>query len=284
MSENQNGRIDELSKYDTMTTEELEEILRLDVDAPEGQESDTETLLYVMEVLVKRKRSTGHTENTAQAYESFKKNYLPEVEEKVNALETKKSVRKQPLRWLRSLSAVAAVLVIILLGSITAKALGFDLWETVVKWTQETFHFGDGGQNDDGPDTAGKLEYSSLQEALRKNDINELLAPTWIPEGYHLIDITIQATPMQDKYNALYQKEDKYLRITVCDYLNTAPEYVEQSDDFVEVYAASGVEYYLFSNYERVRAAWINGSYECNIIGELTIEEMKLMIDSIKKG
>ena len=281
MSENQNGRIDELSKYDTMTTEELEEILRLDVDAPEGQESDTETLLYVMEVLVKRKRSTGHTENTAQAYESFKKNYLPEVEEKVNALETKKSARKQPLRWLRSLSAVAAVLVIILLGSITAKALGFDLWETVVKWTQETFHFGDGGQTDDGPDIGGDLEYASLQEALRKNDINEPLVPTWIPEGYQLIDIKIQATPMQDKYSAQYRNGEKELIITVRNYLDDNPHYVEKSEDFVEIYKVSGVEYYLFLNHEKSRAAWINGSYECSIVGELTIEELKLMIDSI---
>lgn len=283
MSENQNGRIDELSKYDTMTTEELEEILRLDVDAPEGQESDTETLLYVMEVLVKRKRSTGHTENTAQAYESFKKNYLPEVEEKINALETKKSVRKQPLRWLRSLSAVAAVLVIILLGSITAKALGFDLWETVVKWTQETFHFGD-AQTDNGPDTAGDLEYASLQEALRKNDINEPLAPTWIPEGYQLIDIKIQATPMQDKYSAQYRNGEKELIITVRNYLDDNPQYVEKSEDLIEIYAVSGVEYYLLANNERKQAVWIKDSYECYILGDLTIEELKQMIDSIKKG
>ena len=281
MSENQNGRIDELSKYDTMTTEELEEILRLDVDAPEGQESDTETLLYVMEVLVKRKRSTGHTENTAQiAYESFKKHYLPEAEEKIIEPETKTPVKKQPHRWLRSLSAVAAVLVIILLGSVTAKALGFDLWETVVKWTQETFHFGN-AQTDNGPDTAGDLAYASLQEALRENDINEPLTPAWIPEGYQLIDIKIQATPMQDKYSAQYRNGEKELIITVRNYLDDNPHYVEKSEDFVEIYKVSGVEYYLFLNHEKSRAAWINGSYECSIVGELTIEELKLMIDSI---
>ena len=35
MSENQNRGIGELSTYDAMTTEELEEILRLDAQAPE---------------------------------------------------------------------------------------------------------------------------------------------------------------------------------------------------------------------------------------------------------
>ena len=44
MSENRNR---DYSKYDAMTTQELEEILRLDASAPEGEESDTELLLYV---------------------------------------------------------------------------------------------------------------------------------------------------------------------------------------------------------------------------------------------
>ena len=59
MSENQIRRTDDLSYCDTMTTEELEEILRLDAQAQEEQESDTEMILYVMEVLAARKRSNG---------------------------------------------------------------------------------------------------------------------------------------------------------------------------------------------------------------------------------
>ena len=66
MSENQNRRVGNLSKYDAMTTEELEEILRLDAEAPQEQESDIEMILYIMEVLAKRKRNNGHTGKTAQ--------------------------------------------------------------------------------------------------------------------------------------------------------------------------------------------------------------------------
>ena len=57
MSEKQNRGIGDLSKYDAMTTEELEEILRLDAEMPEGQESDTDKILYIMEVLTERKRN-----------------------------------------------------------------------------------------------------------------------------------------------------------------------------------------------------------------------------------
>ena len=77
MSENQNRRVVDLSKFDSMTTEELEEVLRLDAQAPEEQESDTEKILYIMEMLTERKRNNGHTGKTAlEAYESFKQYYL----------------------------------------------------------------------------------------------------------------------------------------------------------------------------------------------------------------
>ena len=37
-------------------------------------------------------------------------------------------------------------------------------------------------------------------------------------------------------------------------------------------------------NVEQIRAVWIVNSYECIISGDLSIEELKMMIDSIGKG
>lgn len=282
MSENRNCGIEALSKYDAMTTEELEEILRLDADAPEGQESDTDTLLYIMGVLADRREKNGHTGKTAlEAYESFKKYYMPEADEPVAEVRPKRS----RLCWLRGLSAAAAVLVILLLGTVTAGAFGIDIWETVVKWTQETFHFAGGAPDDtNDPRTDGALPYASLQEVLSSAGIEKSLAPTWIPDGYQLSDISTESTPLQNVYNALYQNGEDYLKIMVRHHLGTDPEYVEQSKDFVETYDASGITYYLFSNNQRAQAVWITGSYECYIFGNVTIEEIKLMIDSIAKG
>ena len=78
MSENTNRRDQDFAKYDAMSTEELEEILRLDLDAPPEQESDTQVLLAIMEVLAQRKKEP---ENKAfEALESFRRNYMPEEE------------------------------------------------------------------------------------------------------------------------------------------------------------------------------------------------------------
>lgn len=281
MSENQNRGISDLSKYDAMTTEELEEILRLDAQAPEEQESDTNKILYIMEVLTERKRNNGHTGKTAlEAYESFKQNYMPEVEAPDIHNEKPATVKNRFPRWLRGLTAAAAVLVILVLGSVTAKAFGMDLWKTVVKWTQETFHFGEWGNANANDD----LQYTSLQEALEKGKITTSLAPNWFPIGYELVEISITYSPLQTSYKAKYSNGDQFLRITVRDHLDGDPIYVEQSEGLVEEYEVSGITYYLFSNYENNRAVWICGSYECDISGEVTIDELKKMIDSIQKG
>ena len=55
MSEEQCRGARDFTRYDSMTTEELEKILRLDAEAPMEQESDTELILYIMEQLQQKK-------------------------------------------------------------------------------------------------------------------------------------------------------------------------------------------------------------------------------------
>lgn len=277
MSEKRNFGIRDFSEYDEMTTEELEDILRLDAENTEDQESDTEILLYVMEVLTKRRMNNGHTGNTAQeAYESFKQHYMPEIDNEKH-VPTKERI---PFRWVRVLAATAAVFVLVVFGSVTAKAFGVDVWKAVVQWTQEAFHFGNWGD----PDSDGNLPYASLQEALEKGNVAVSLAPTWFPDGYELTDITVEQSPLQRRYRATYMNGEQTLKITVQEYLDKIPVHVEQSDGLVEEYMVSGITYYLFSDIDVVKAVWINGSYECDIMGNVTIEELKMMINSIEKG
>lgn len=277
MSENQNrGNID-FAKYDSMATQELEEVLRLDAEMPGGQESDIDKILYIMEVLAERKRNNSHTGKTAlEAYESFKQNYMPETDNHVIPITAK---RKSP-GWVRSLTATAAVLAILLTGAVTAKAFGLDVWKAVVQWSQETFRFSDG----DDLAVDDSLPYTSLQDALQKGNAPTWLAPTYIPDGFAFIEIDVQKTPRKNTYMARYTHEEEFLVIAVRDYQGSDSVYVEQSDGLVEEYEVSGITYYLFSNQGQTRAVCLYKSYECEISGNVTIEEMKKMIDSIQKG
>lgn len=274
MSENQNCGIGNLSQYDAMTTEELEEILRLDA---QDEESDTEKILYIMEVLAKRNKQNSHTGNTAlKAYESFKQHYMPETDNNIIPVKTR---RRMP-RWVRSLTATAAVIAILLVSSVTAKAFGFNFWKTVIQWTQETFHFGQWGESK----ANNSLQFDSFQDALEQGKIPASLVPTAIPDGFKPTDITVEQTPLKITYTAIYKKGEQSLKITVRDYLDQSPLYVEQSDGLTEEYEVSGIVYYIFTDINLLKAKWINGSYECSISGDVTIEELKMMINSIEKG
>lgn len=283
MSENTNRSNQDFAKYDAMTTEELEMILRLDLDAPPEQESDTEVLLTIMEVLAQRKKP----EKTAfEALESFRQNYMPEEDQTAPVSNCKKKTNSRtPARWLRTLAATAAVITVILLTSVTAKAFGWNIWEAVVKWTEDTFHISIGDLNNAGdPGNDDSFPYASLEEALNQNNVGVALAPTWIPNGYTLTNISVERTPLQKIYYAMYHNGNYSLKIAVYEYVNVAPEYVEQGEGLIETYEASGITYYLFANNSRTQAVWINGPFECQISGKLTIDELKTMIDSITKG
>lgn len=283
MAVNKDRGISDHKKYDAMATETLEEILRLDADAPEEQALDTETLLHILEVLTSRK-NTQSTESAAQvAFESFKKNYLSETSEDTVVSEQDITLKK-PLHWFRWPAVAAAILAVILLGSMTAKAFGYDIWKAVVQWTQETFYLGDGSQADDELDVQGNLKYASLQELLTSAGVEQALVPTWIPEGYEVSEITIQQTPVQDVYGTIYTNGDDSIIITIRNYLEGSPEYVEQSDKLLETYELFGVTYYLLNNNNRAQVVWIKDTFECYISGDVTIEELKMMIDSIEKG
>ena len=277
MSQNQNrGKID-FTIYDSMETQELEEILRLDAETPEGEGSDINKILYIMEVLAERKRNNGHTGKTAlEAYESFKQNYMPETDNHVIPINAK---RKVP-RWVRSLAATAAVLALLLTGAVTAKAFGFDVWKAVVQWSQETFRFSNG----DDLDIDDSLPYTSLQDALQKGNAPTWLVPTYIPEEFTFLEIDVQKTPKKNTYIARYTCGEEILFVAVRDYRGSDSVYVEQSDGLVEEYEVSGITYYLFSNQGQNKVVWLYEAYECTISGDVTIEELREMIESIQKG
>ena len=279
MSENLNRSTPDFSKYDFMSIGELEEILHADAQGPERDDSDVDEILYVMEVLAKKRRQNGIAGKTAlEAYQEFQQHYLPMAEEE------SKPRRKSNVIPFRRIAAVVASLVLVFSLSITANAFSFkDVWDAVVTWAQETFSFSMGVEvSEPTPDDCEA--YTSLQSVLDEEKITVSLIPSWIPGGYLLKDIRIDENPVQKTYVGMYLKEKTSLKICVQSFLLGSPEQIEKSADFQETYCKNGIDFYLFANHDQTRAMWIIDTYECSISGELSIEEIKAMIDSIWKG
>ena len=279
MSENLNCSNPDFSKYDSMSIGELEEILRADAQGPERDDSDVDEILYVMEVLAKKRRQNGIAGKTAlEAYQEFQQHYLPMVEEE------SKPQRKSNVIPFRRIAAVAASLVLVFSLSITANAFSFrDVWNAVVTWAQETFSFSTGVAVSE-PTPNENIQYSSLHDILLANNRSITCVPQWIPETYVFEEVFVSESPVQETYVAVYLSGENMLKITVQSFLDGAPEQIEESSNLLELYTVSGIDYYIFENHDQLQAVWIIDTFECYISGELSIDEIKLMIDSIEKG
>lgn len=288
MPDTQNRNEDVFAKYNAMSTEELQQILREDASKPEGQEeTSTEALFYIMEVLAQRRRARNEGKTPEEALEAFHKYY--EEDEVSSITEREPVVRKKnstASNWVKRLVAAAAIIILIFSGSITAKAFGFDLWEIIVKWTQETFHFGyvSDPSRPSEPMKDNSLVFTGLREALETYEIDATIIPSWIPKGYEEVSVKTYDTPKQRQFFGHYQHGENVVKVWVCDYLDSDPTQIEQSGNVLEVYESGGVKYYFIENEEQLRVAWVIDSYECYISGNLSIDELKQMVESIEKG
>ena len=272
----------EFSHYDSMTTEELQEILRKHANGELQTEPDTDELYYIMEVLARRRgeQDPQAFRSDEEALADFRKNYMPK------AMQTGRAkVVRFPNRAFRVAAAVLAIVLILVVGtSVTAEAFHVDIWGKVATWTKEIFQFTDNPQGTTAanPEKDNSLELASLQAALDQHEITEKIAPTWLPDGYVNKDLQIMETPRARNINAVYEKNGSELVIKIRQTIGVQAPRVEKNDDFLELYVVDGVEYYIFSNTETINAAWSIGEFECVIISKITLEEMKMMIDSIK--
>lgn len=290
MPNNQNRSNQDFSRFDSMTNEELEEILRLDAQKEEGEESDLEMLLYIMEVLaVRRKNSENPGKTAGEAFETFKEHYMPDdstddaeqVASKAQVINAKPSKRLRP--WLSRLVATAAILALIFVSSITAHAMGIDIWDIIVTWTQETFQL-QSANTDESYEavTEDQRKYTDLQQVLCESGVTLELVPTWFPAGCDLIDIKVAESPVQLIFLAVYQYGEQEIKVQVKQYIDSDPEQIEQSNSLIEEYESNEITYYIFADNKQLRAVWLKDCYECYISGQLDIDTIKMMIDSIE--
>lgn len=287
MPNSDDHKLNDFAKYDTMSTEALQQILRDDASNPEGNEADIDMLLYVMEVLAKRRQANNEGKSPEEALETFKKKYYTEYDHSFTSESRYDPYRKRysfPLA--KGLIAAMLTIVIFIGAAFTTSAAGFDIWEIIGKWTKETFHFGYAGTVDDTITPSSEFEYpcASLQEALNQCNVTSALVPTWIPEGYTEVDVEIVQTPKQRSFVSKYTFEENTIRIRIAEFLDSSPAQIERDDALLEVYITGDVEYYIFSNKNLLKAVWVYDNFECYIVGPLSLTELKEMIDSIQKG
>lgn len=279
----------DFSKYDSMTNEELEEILRIDAEKSEDEDSDIDMLMYVMGVLAKRRKSSANPGKTPEeAYKSFVENYYTDDAEVTNE-NIHKTITFKPKRrasaWKRILTAAAACFAILACGAFTTNVLGDDTFDQFFDWTKEVFFFSSSEQTEvSGPSDEYELLDVTWEELLQKKNIPLDLIPLQAPPGFNQVDISVLETPQVRSVQAEFRRGERFLRIAVRKDTTEDSLMMEKAEDPAETYEYADVTYYIFLNSDKVHVVWQAESYICSLYGDLSMDEMKELIHSIQKG
>ena len=284
-----------------LSTEQLEELLRADMEA--SKPGNDEAVFHILEVIEQRENQqpTGRIPDVEEAWKEFQREYdLPEGEgmslypcvpegEENSAPPVRRrrsAVTHQPRlhrRVKQSLAALTAVVALVC-GMAAAQAAGLTVLGMVGQWTDVIFHLTSGGGS--GGRAAPLNENTRLlREALASVGIDEDLAPTWFPEGFTAEEPEILISSLNDRiYLVLNDKNGDFINVTIRQYHST--DYLEGADfeikaDSVQEYSNKTQTFYLFSNAGTITATWADGLLMEQISGDVSVEEVKLIIDSI---
>lgn len=275
---------------DQLSMEQLEELLRADFASSDPE--NEQAVFHILEVMEKREKEnpTGRLPDTDQAWKEFQQYYnIPEGEgqslypvrsdpETQSApTSTKKSRRFRP----RKILVVAAVLVLMFGSMLTAQAAGLDVFGAIGRWTEEKFHFEITPASEDGT-----TDYT-FREASRKRRLPQSLIPTWYPKGFESSEPIDDS--VEDYVDSVYceyinKEENRSYLAMVSRYFDSeaiAAAVYEKDDTEVEIYESKGRTFYIMSNLDSMTATWSDGIISIDIIGQLEVNQIKRIIDSI---
>ena len=285
-----NNQYESDAYLDQLSMEQLEDLLRADLNSPD--EENDEAVFHILEVMKQREKEnpTGRLPDKNKAWQEFQKYYnIPEGEgqslypvrsdpESQSApTSTKKNRRFRP----RKVLVVVAVLVLMFGSMLTAQAAGVDVFGAIGRWTEEKFHFEITPASEDGT-----TDYT-FREVSTERGFSKNLIPTWYPEGFEAFEP--EDNSIEDYVNSVYcqyinKEENRSYLAMVSQYYDPSSiesTVYEKDETEVEIYEHDGKNFYIMSNLDSETATWSDGTFKIDIVGQLTVDEIKHIIDSI---
>lgn len=290
--QNQNEKF---AYLDQMSTQELEALIRADVDSPEIQ--NDEAIFHILEVLNERAKhdpdavafdedALWHDIQTIYHVPEGKGRVLyPEGDEDGGGRREEDQVlpfaprpaetKKRPrIKW--ALAVAAAAVIVFSAGMVGAQATGFDVFGFLAQWTADVFHY-----------KTDSEFYPMVQEVFDQNHIPVELAPKWYPEGLEMGEPEILDTEFFSAVAIPFEKpkEGGSFFIQVRRY--ATPEDLsilnhQWKPESQREYTSGDKTFFIVSNDDYLTATWSDQEkYVMTIAGDLSVQETKKIIDSI---
>ena len=281
---------------DQLSTQELEELLRADLSSAEDGQDDA--IFHIVEVMLKREMDepAGAVPDTDAAWKEFKQYYdIPEgsglslypcgdadaIPSSAAGADPRPRARRRRILW-RSSLILAAAMAALLCGMVAAQASGVDVFGTLGRWTNDTFRFISRytvGEPDDGMSP----EYRDIVRSTLAGWGAEDLFPTWSPEGFEASEPQIVSSVKSDILNIAFTRNDSFYSFKIAHFYDpvSSSGAFEKDSTPVEEYISNGRLFYIFSNIDTSTATWFDSEFMVTISGNLTLDELKSILDSI---
>lgn len=271
---------DNHTSWENLSTPALEKLLSADFLSEEDTLSPEE-LYEISEVIAKREMDAGtqpqvDVDNAWEAFLARVKDLPPEetpvIEEEGKVVPFPKPPRSmKKLRWAVAAAVVLCVLVV------PANASG--MLEDFTQWASETFSFSPTGK------PVQAINDSMLDELEKRlQEITDAtVCPKWLPKNSITDRITVENDDFDTTLTAEFFLNGKpfYFTVTVVDDIDSLNTTYEKNPEPPEKYVVHDIPHYIMGNYEQNLVVWRNGNAECCISGELSVEDLKAMVDSI---
>ena len=287
-----------------LSTQKLLELLAA-APAPAETPEDKAYIDAIVEVVLEReeRHPTGLLPAPEQAWEEFQQYYnTPEGEDlslypaenpgtapsEPAPSQTEYRPQRRPKRhFFRRVVIVAAVVVCIALPP----ALGFEnVFQLIGAWTDDIFLLNNVSSLEGNEIEADKKSVD-IEEILGELNYSENIFPTWIPEGFELEKVITNEFVLSGKTELRIHYKNGQTRELITFTYNVYNSIAsgtmtafEKDANALEEYFVGDVTHYIFENLGKYIAVWNQNNIECAISGDVSLTELKEMLNSIYGG
>lgn len=289
-----------------LSTQKLLELLAA-APAPAETPEDKAYIDAIVEVVLEReeRHPTGLLPDPEQAWEEFQQYYnTPEGEDlslypaenpgtapsEPAPSQTEYRPQRRPKRhFFRRVVIVAAVVVCIALPP----ALGFEnVFQLIGAWTDDIFLLNNVSSLEGNEIEADKKSVD-IEEILGELNYSENIFPTWIPEGFELEKVITNEFVLSGKTELrIHYKNGQTRELITFTYNYNVYNSIasgtmtafEKDANALEEYFVGDVTHYIFENLGKYIAVWNQNNIECAISGDVSLTELKEMLNSIYGG
>lgn len=133
------------------------------------------------------------------------------------------------------------------------------------------------------------IPFDTMRETMIQDGVTIPMLPTWVPSRFKPDEAQVIVMPFtgEKEYMVSYVKELGKSEFTATArelWENDSGSQFEMDNETPIVYHAGGLDYYIFHNLDQVDAVTYVDNYEIAFWGNVSVKEMKKIVDSVYEG